>query len=226
MTTSALRLTAPRTIHSIQRFAQQALAALEQDYPDASTELVFSSPYQLLVATILSAQSTDKRVNQVTPGLFKQFPNADALSRGNTRKLQALIRSTGCFRVKARSLIQMASRLVEHHRGEVPASMNYLTALPGVGRKTANVVLGHAFNSPGFPVDRHVLRVSNRLGLVQTSNPTHAESDLTKLFREPEWTHVSDVLIQHGRKICKPRPNCDICSVRRQCKYQLQRSVD
>ena len=226
MTTSALRVTGLHNIHSIQRFARQTLVALEQDYPGASTELNFRSPYQLLVATILSAQSTDKCVNRVTPELFRQFPNADALSHANTSKLQALIRSTGCFRVKARSLIQMASRLVEHHRGEVPASMKYLTALPGVGRKTANVVLGHAFNSPGFPVDRHVLRVSNRLGLVQTTNPTHAESDLTKLFRKPEWTHVSDVLIQHGRKICKPRPSCDVCSVRRQCKYQSQRSVD
>ena len=185
MTTSALRLTAPRTIHSIQRFAQQALAALEQDYPDASTKLVFSSRYQLLVATILSAQSTHKRVNQVTPGLFKQFQNADALSRANTSELQALIRSTGCFLVKARALVRMASKLIEHHRGEVPTSMNYLTALPGVGRKTANVLLGHAFNSQGFPVDRHVLRVSNRLGLVQTNSPTHAESELTKLFRKP-----------------------------------------
>ena len=226
MTTTALRVTGLHNIHTTQRFARQTLVALEQDYPGASTELNFRSPYQLLVATILSAQSTDKCVNRVTPELFRQFPNADALSRANTSKLQALIRSTGCFRVKARSLIQMASRLVEHHRGEVPASMKYLTALPGVGRKTANVVLGHAFNSPGFPVDRHVLRVSNRLGLVQTSNPTHAESDLTKLFREPEWTHVSDVLIQHGRKICKPRPNCNVCSVRRQCKYHLQHSVD
>ncbi len=225
MATSAHRLTAPRTIRSIQRFAQQALAVLEQDYPDASTELVFGGPYQLLVATILSAQSTDKRVNQVTPGLFKQFPNAATLSRANTSELQALIRSTGCFRVKARSLVRMASKLVEHHRGEVPPSMNCLTALPGVGRKTANVLLGHAFNSPGFPVDRHVLRVSNRLGLVQTNSPIHAESELTKLFRKPEWTHVSDVLIQHGKKVCKPRPSCDVCSVRRQCKYQQQRSV-
>ncbi len=226
MTTSAPRVTGLHNIHTTQRFARQTLVALEQDYPGASTELNFRSPYQLLVATILSAQSTDKCVNRVTPELFRQFPNADTLSRANESELQALIRSTGCFRVKARSLIQMASRLVEYHRGEVPASMKYLTALPGVGRKTANVVLGHAFNRSGFPVDRHVLRVSNRLGLVQTSNPTHAESDLTKLFREPEWTHVSDVLIQHGRKICKPRPSCDVCSVRRQCKYHLQRPVD
>jgi len=177
MTTSVLRLTTPRNISSIQRFARQTLAALEQDYPDASTELAFSSPYQLLVATILSTQSTDKRANRLASELFKQFPNAHALSCAKTREVQTLIRSTGCLLIKARALVRMVSALVGNHRGEVPTTMKSLTALPGVGRKTASVLLGHAFNTPGFPVDRHVLRVSNRLDLVQTSDPTRRDND-------------------------------------------------
>ena len=209
-------------ILSTQRVAQQTLEILVSNYPNATTELIFKNPYQLLVSTILSAQSTDKRVNHVTPKLFEQFPDPSALAVADAPRLQALIRSTGCFRIKARSLILMAIALVQNHGGAVPNSMESLTALPGVGRKTANVLLGHAFNGLGFPVDRHVLRVSNRLGLVQTENPTGAELLLKKIFLQSAWTHVSDVLIQHGRKICKPRPHCDKCSVRRHCKYQIQ----
>jgi len=208
----------------VEDFAQRTLKVLAADYPNATTELVFKNPYELLVATILSAQSTDKRVNQVTPKVFNEFPSPSALATAKLLHLQTLIRSTGCFRVKSRSLIRMASALVNNHGGEVPTTMKSLIKLPGVGRKTANVLLAHAFSSPGFPVDRHVLRVCNRLALIQTTDATHAEFELKNIFRRSEWVHASDVLIQHGRNICKTRPHCDDCSIREHCKYALQRA--
>ncbi len=210
----------------VKDFAQITLEVLAGDYPDATTELIFKNPYELLVATILSAQSTDKRVNQVTPKLFKQFPSPDTLATANLLHLQMLIRSIGCFRVKSRSLIQMASALVNNHAGEVPATIKSLLELPGVGRKTANVLLTHGFSRPGFPVDRHVLRVCNRLALIKTMDATNAEFELKNIFRRSEWAHASDVLIQHGRKICKTRPGCDDCSIRERCKYALQRASE
>lgn len=222
MTPSDPSSSADKSTSSTKQFARETLHTLESDYPSASTELTFDSPYELLVATILSAQSTDKRVNDVTPKLFKQFPDARALSVARPSDIQTLIRSTGCFRIKARSLILMATTLVKKHRGHVPTSIQSLTALPGVGRKTANVILGHAFNMPGFAVDRHVIRVANRIGLIQTKDPTTAEFALKELFPESMWTYASDVLIQHGRKICRTRPSCDNCSVQPQCKYQIQ----
>ena len=206
----------------IKDFARSTLEILAADYPNATTELVFKNPYELLVATILSAQSTDKRVNQVTPKVFNEFPSPSALATAKLLHLQTLIRSTGCFRVKSRSLIRMASALVNNHGGEVPTTMKSLTELPGVGRKTANVLLAHAFSRPGFPVDRHVLRVCNRLALVQTNDPTNAEFALKNIYRRSTWVHASDVLIQHGRNICKTRPHCDECSVREHCQYALE----
>ena len=203
-------------------FAHRTLEVLSADYPNATTELAFANPYELLVATILSAQSTDKRVNQVTPKIFKEFPNPDALATANLSRLQQSIRSTGCFRIKARSLTRMAAALVDNHDGEVPTTMKSLTELPGVGRKTANVVLAHGFSRPGFPVDRHVLRVCNRIELIQTSNPTTAEFELKRIFKKSTWVHASDVLIQHGRNTCKTRPHCDECSVREHCQYALE----
>lgn len=205
-------------------FVEQTLEFLTANYPNATTELVFKNPYELLVSTILSAQSTDKRVNQITPKLFQQFPNPHTLANAKRSCLQTLIRSTGCFRIKARSLIRMATALVDNHGGEVPTTMKSLTALPGVGRKTANVLLGHGFSRPGFPVDRHVLRVSNRLALIQTSDPTDAEFALKKIFPKSKWLHASDALIQHGRNICKTRPSCDECSIRAHCRYPLEQA--
>ena len=205
-------------------FAHRTLEVLSADYPNATTELAFANPYELLVATILSAQSTDKRVNQVTPTFFNEFSNPYALATANLLHLQTLIRSTGCFRIKARSLTRMAAALVDNHDGEVPTTMKSLTELPGVGRKTANVVLAHGFSRPGFPVDRHVLRVCNRIELIQTSNPTTAEFELKRIFKKSTWVHASDVLIQHGRNICKPRPRCNLCSIRENCKYALRQT--
>lgn len=204
---------------SNRALARRVLAALERHHPEADTELAFTTAFELLVATILSAQCTDERVNGVTPSLFRRYPDARALAAAEPETLESLIRPTGFFRSKARSLLGMASVLVEDHAGEVPATMEALVALPGVGRKTANVVLGHAFGAPGLPVDRHVLRVSNRLGLVHSFDPVAVESELNRLFPPDRWTVVSDTFILHGRRICKPRPLCDRCHARGDCAY-------
>ena len=199
--------------------AQAVLRKLRRQHPDADTELRYENPYQLLVATILSAQSTDAGVNRVTPALFKRYPDATALARAVPEELELLIHATGFFRAKARSLMGMARALVESRGGEVPRSMEALVELPGVGRKTANVVLGHALGVPGLPVDRHVLRVSNRIGIATSEDPVEVEHQLGKALPRAQWTKASDTLIFHGRRVCKPKPLCDICSVRDDCEY-------
>jgi endonuclease-3 len=193
--------------------------ALDRHHPGADTELVYRNPFELLVATILSAQSTDARVNLVTPALFARFPDAKAMAGAETGELERLILSTGFFRQKSKSLIGMSSILVDEHKGKVPASMEALTALPGVGRKTANVVLGHALGVPGLPVDRHVLRVSNRIGLVRSDDPVKVEAELCAMLPPARWTRASDALILHGRRICRPAPLCPRCNVRNDCDY-------
>jgi endonuclease-3 len=193
---------------------------LDRQHPSAWTELQFRTPFELLVATILSAQSSDARVNQVTPALFARYPDARALARAEPDELEPQIQSTGFFRMKSRSLVGMARALVEQHRGEVPARMDALVELPGVGRKTANVVLGHALGVPGFPVDRHVLRVANRIGLARSDDPVEVETTLCALLPPKRWTRGSDALILHGRRICRPAaPLCDRCQVRLLCAY-------
>jgi endonuclease-3 len=199
--------------------ARRILAALEKHHPNATTELDFRNPFELLVATILSAQSTDRRVNDVTPALFARYPDAAALSQASQAALEAQIKSTGFFRQKSRALLGMSSALVERHGGQVPADMDALVELPGVGRKTANVVLGHALGVPGLPVDRHVLRVTNRLGLVHSDDPVKVEAALGALYPKKKWTLASDTFILHGRRICKPTPQCRICNARRLCDY-------
>jgi endonuclease-3 len=198
---------------------RKILRTLRRQHPNADTELDFENPYQLLVATILSAQSTDVGVNRVTPGVFKRYPDAEALAGARTEELERQIRSTGFFRSKARALIGMAAAVVEKHAGQVPTTMEALVELPGVGRKTANVVLGHALGVPGFPVDRHVLRVSNRIGIANADDPLEVEEQLTKALPQKEWTLDSDTLILHGRRVCKPKPLCEACSVRGDCDY-------
>jgi len=199
--------------------ARAILGALERQHPNADTELVFDGAYQLLVATMLSAQTTDQRVNQVTPGLFRRFPDARALAGADAAELERLIQPTGFFRQKARALVGMAAGLVGEHGGDVPARMEDLVRLPGVGRKTANVVLGHAFGVPGLPVDRHVLRVANRIGLAQGDDPAIVEKQLTAALPPARWTLASDTLILHGRRVCKPRPLCDRCAARDRCAF-------
>jgi endonuclease-3 len=193
--------------------------ALEAQHPGADTELHHRNAFELLVATILSAQSTDQGVNQVTPALFKRYPDAFALARATTEELEPQIHSTGFFRAKSRALLGMAQALVERHAGQVPADISALTALPGVGRKTANVVLGHALGVPGLPVDRHVLRVSNRIGIADSDDPKVVEQQLGRALPKAAWTRASDTLILHGRRICRPKPLCDQCAVRDDCEY-------
>jgi endonuclease III len=192
---------------------------LDTQHPDADTELHYKTPFQLLVATILSAQSTDARVNMVTPALFKRYKDARALAAATTAELEPQIHSTGFFRAKSKSLIGMAQALVERHGGKVPAEMDALVELPGVGRKTANVVLGHALGVPGLPVDRHVLRVANRIGVVESDDPIVVEQQLCAALPPERWTRASDTLILHGRRICRPKPLCDQCVVREHCDY-------
>ena len=199
--------------------AEEVISRLKAEYPDAKTELEWSNPLELLVATILSAQTTDVRVNQVTPGLFEKYPNAQDLADADPESLEAEVRPTGFYRNKARSLRNMAHALVEDHDGQVPQTMKELTALPGVGRKTANVVLGNAFGiDEGVVVDTHVRRLSNRLGLTAHKDPEKIEKDLLEVVPERDRTVFSHLLIFHGRRICKARkpdcPNCvlnDIC---------------
>jgi len=192
---------------------------LDAMHPNATTELNFRTPFELLVATILSAQCTDVRVNAVTPGLFERYPDAQALALAEPSELEPIVQPTGFFRMKSRALSGMARALVERHNGEVPASMDALVVLPGVGRKTANVVLGHALGVPGLPVDRHVLRVAGRIGLVHSDDPERVEAALCALLPPDRWTRASDALILHGRRICKPTPICDRCHLRDDCAW-------
>jgi endonuclease III len=195
------------------------MAKLGGQHPNADTELHYRTPYELLVATILSAQCTDERVNLVTPALFTRYPDARALARATTTELEPQIQSTGFFRAKSKSLVGMAAAVMEHHHGEIPPSMDALVRLPGVGRKTANVVLGHALGVPGLPVDRHVLRVANRIGIARGDDPEVVEQQLCAAMPPAKWTVTSDTLILHGRRICKPRPLCEQCAVRDECDY-------
>jgi endonuclease III len=198
---------------------RRIVAALEEQHPGADTELHYRNPFELLVATILSAQSTDQGVNLVTPGLFARYPDAGALAAARPDEIEPQIHSTGFFRAKSKAIVGMARALMEHHGGIVPPDMDALTALPGVGRKTANVVLGHALGVPGLPVDRHVLRVANRIGIAEGDDPEVVEQQLCRAMPRKRWTLTSDLLILHGRRICKPKPLCDQCAVRDDCDY-------
>jgi endonuclease-3 len=199
----------PRTPAGRARLAHERLAG---EYPDAVCELDHDDPYQLLAATILSAQCTDARVNQVTPELFARYPTPADLAEADPEELEGIIRSTGFFRAKARSLMGMAAALTERHGGEVPGRMADLTALPGVGRKTANVVRSVALGLPGLPVDTHVLRLSRRLGLTEETDPVKVELELNPMVPAAERGEFSLRLILHGRRVCAARtPRCDRC---------------
>lgn len=199
--------------------APEIFDRLSAEYPDAKCALDHRNPYELIVATILSAQCTDKRVNLVTPALFVKYPNAATLSEADPEALEGLIKSTGFFRNKTKSLLGMSSAVMEKHRGDVPRTMDALVKLPGVGRKTANVVLGNAFGiDEGVVVDTHVSRLSNRLALSRESDPVKIEQDLMTLFPRDRWTMLSHLLISHGREICDARrPECERCVVNHLC---------
>ncbi len=187
-------------------------------YPDARCALNHDNPLQLLIATILSAQCTDVRVNQVTPALFARYPDVQALATVKQEELETAVQSTGFFRNKARNIIALCCTLLDKHQGQVPATMEELVPLPGVGRKTANVVLGTAFGVPGITVDTHVLRLSRRLGLSQETDPEKVERDLMALVPKKDWTMFSHRLIFHGRALCQARkPNCSGCPLREYC---------
>lgn len=200
------------------RRARRVVRVLAQTYPDVRCELDFSSPFQLLVATVLSAQTTDRRVNQVTPVLFDAYPTAAALAAAAPTDVGQIIAATGFFRVKARTVVELSAALVDRFDSEVPRRMADLVTLPGVGRKTANVVLGEAFGIPGITVDTHVARLSGRLGLSQSSDPVGIENDLGALVPRRDWTVMSQLLIWHGRRRCHARrPACGACPVERWC---------
>ena len=203
----------------LKAHALEILSRLKREYPDAHCELDFETPLQLLIATILSAQCTDKRVNMVTPDLFRTYPDAESLSAADHEKLEELIRSTGFFRNKTKSLLGMSAAVAEHHGGQVPSTMEELVRLPGVGRKTANVVLGNAFGiNEGVVVDTHVGRLSVRLGLTNETDPVKVELVLMPLFPREDWALISHLLIFHGRRICIARaPKCASCVLNDLC---------
>lgn len=187
-------------------------------YPDAHCALHFENPLQLLVATILSAQCTDVRVNMVTPALFARYPNAQAFAGADQAALEQMIQSTGFFRNKTKSIIACCKIIVERHGGRVPGTLDELVVLPGVGRKTANVILGNAFDVPGITVDTHVGRLSRRMGLTKAEDPEKVESDLMRIIPEKDWTLFSHRMIFHGRQVCAARkPNCDECALAKDC---------
>ncbi len=203
------------TVAQRRERAAEIVRRLRVEYPDARCSLDYHNPYQLLVATILSAQCTDERVNQVTPELFARYPTPQELAGARAAELQEIIRSTGFFRNKTSNLLGMANGVVDRHDGRIPATMDELVALPGVGRKTANVVLGNAFGiDEGIVVDTHVRRLSGRLGLSRHTDPVRIEQDLMKLIVRDDWTDLSHLFIHHGRAVCRaPTPRCNACGL-------------
>ena len=199
---------------ALVRRARRTARILAETYPDARCELDFTSPWQLLVATVLSAQTTDKRVNAVTPELFARYPGPTELAAADRTDLERILAPTGFFRAKSDALLKIAQALLERYDGQVPASQAELVTLPGVGRKTANVVLGNAFGIPGVTVDTHVGRLARRFGWTEQDDPVKAEHDIAALFPRRELTHVSHLVIFHGRRICHARrPACGACPV-------------
>jgi endonuclease-3 len=203
---------------SLVRRARKVDRVLAETYPDARSELDFENPFQLLVVTVLSAQTTDRRVNAVSPTLFAAYPDARAMAAAERERLEQIVASTGFFRAKTESLLKLSAALVERHGGEVPPRLADLVELPGVGRKTANVVLGNAFGIPGITVDTHVGRLSRRLGWTEETDPVKAEHAIGALFPKKDWTMLSHHLIWHGRRVCHARkPACGACTVARWC---------
>ena len=194
------------------------IAYFEAQVPIAETELLYNNPFELLVAVILSAQCTDKRVNAVTPALFKKYRNVRAYAKASLNDIEDLIYTTGFFRAKARHIKGLAIKIIEDFEGEVPDTLQELITLPGVGRKTANVVLGHAFDTPGITVDTHFGRLSRRFGWTKETDPVKVEMVVQQLIPQPEWTNLSQRMIWHGRRICHSRkPACGACPVAKIC---------
>ncbi|MCX6532532.1 MAG: endonuclease III [Actinobacteria bacterium] len=198
------------------------LSRLKVEYPQAICELTHESAFQLLAATILSAQCTDVRVNMVTPALFKSYPTAEKLSVADVRHVEQLVRSTGFYQTKAKNLVGMASQVMSRYGGEVPREIEDLVTLPGVGRKTANVLRSVVFDLPGLPVDTHVGRLSRRLGLTKQEDPVKVERELNAMLPPPEWGQFSLRLILHGRRVCDARkPKCEVCLLENLCPSSM-----
>ena len=209
-------ITRPDT--SLVRRARKIDRVLAETYPEAKCELDFDNPFELLVVTVLSAQTTDRRVNAVRPALFAAYPDAVAMAAAEREKLEAIIQPTGFFRAKTESLLKLSQALVERYDGQVPPRLEDLVTLPGVGRKTANVVLGNAFGIPGITVDTHFGRLSRRLGFTEETDPVKAEHAVGALFPKKDWTMLSHHLIWHGRRVCHARnPACGACTVAKWC---------
>lgn len=210
---------APVSRKPLRAPVEETLSLLKRYYPDAHCALNFETPFQLLVATVLSAQCTDDRVNMVTPALFKKYPTPFDMAKATQESLEELIRSTGFYKNKAKSLKEASRVLVEKHQGVVPQDLEDLVALAGVGRKTANVVLGNAYNiTSGIVVDTHVTRLTNRFGWVKTDNAVVIERELQKFIPEQDWIMLSHWLISHGRAVCKARkPRCEVCFLQEIC---------
>lgn len=205
---------------TIASAAEQIFNILKDNYKDAKVSLHHSNPFQLLVATVLSAQCTDVRVNHITPKLFDKYPNPKSLAQAKLEELEAIIKPTGFFHNKAKNIISCCNELVDKYNSIVPPTLDELVALPGIGRKTANVILGNAYNKPAIVVDTHVKRLSNRLGLTDFKNPEKIEFALMKLLQKEHWTLFSILLILHGRKICNAKsPQCKICSIKTLCRH-------
>src|SRR4030067_1070871 len=199
---------------------KEIIRILSKEIPDSRIALKFSNPFELLIATVLSAQCTDVKVNQVTVGLFKKYRSAGDYAESNLAKLEEEIRPTGFYRNKAKSIQKCCRELEKRFGGEVPNTLEDLVTLPGVGRKTANVILGNAFGIPGIVVDTHVRRVSRRIGLTENDDTVKIELDLMRVVPREEWTHFSNLLIWHGRKTCvAKKPLCGICPIRKECDY-------
>lgn len=201
----------------------EILRLLEEHYSNATTELNFDNPFELLIATILAAQCTDRQVNKVTPGLFSKYPGPEDFAVLSPEELGKEIYSCGFYKTKSRNIIETCRLLLAKHGGQVPNDMESLTSLPGVGRKTANVILGNAFNIPAFPVDTHVFRVSHRLGLSLKKTPEKVEADLCQVFLKKDWIKTHHQLILHGRTLCKAQnPLCNKCPLNAYCQFYFE----
>jgi endonuclease-3 len=198
--------------------AQVIYRQLSKNYPNVRCELDYKNAFQLLVATVLSAQCTDKRVNQTTPALFKKYPNPQKMAKADLKDIQNLVKSTGFFRAKAKNIKGLSNKIMEEFNGKVPSNLEDLITLPGVGRKTANVVLGHAFGIPVITVDTHFGRLSRRFGWSKQNNPVKVEFEVGELIPEKEWTNLSQRMIWHGRRVCHSRkPACGACALAKLC---------
>jgi endonuclease-3 len=208
----------PESILRKKARAKAIYRILTKNYPNVRCELVYKNPYQLLVATVLSAQCTDKRVNQTTPALFKRYNSIKKMAAADIKDLQQLVKSTGFYRAKAKNIKNLSQKILTDFNGKVPSNIEDLVTLPGVGRKTANVVLGHGFNIPGITVDTHFGRLSRRFGWSNQTDPVKVEFEVAKLIPQRQWTNLSQRLIWHGRRVCHSRrPACGACVIAKLC---------